>query len=120
MSLLAEAMEQCVLIDKKTSPDGYGGYETILSEGAPFEAAIYMSNSVNTQVAEKQGVTGIYQITTKRAMRLEFHDVFKRLSDGQYFRVTSKDENKTPASTTLDMRVVMAEEYIPTSNGGND
>lgn len=115
MSLLSEAMEKCILMNKTTVSDGYGGYEVAWTEGAEFEAAIYMNNSINTQVAEKQGVTGIYQITTSRTMRLDFHDVFKRVSDGQYFRITSKDENKTPASTALDMRVVMAEEFIPTN-----
>lgn len=115
MSLLAEAMEACTLINKTTVKDEYGGYNVVWVDGAPFDAAIYMQNSVQTEIAEAQGVKGLYQITTKREMRLEYHDVFRRESDGQYFRVTSKDENKTPASASLDMRVVMAEEFIPTN-----
>jgi hypothetical protein len=114
MSLLSEAMENCTLMNKTTANDGYGGYVESWVEGATFEAAIYMQNSIQTSIAEEDGVKGLYQITTSREIRLGFHDVFRRESDGQYFRVTSKDENKTPASASLDMRVVMAEEFIPT------
>lgn len=114
MSLLDEYIAdtgKCVFMDRVTSPDGRGGtiYEYI--DGAPFDAAIYLANSLETQTAEKQGVTGLYQVTTNKTVRLEYHTVFKRLSDGQTFRVTSKDESKTPASSSLDMRVVRAEEY---------
>lgn len=114
MSLLDEYMKDtgvCVFMDRKSEPDGRGGIIYTYEEGAEFKAAIYLSNSLETEKAEKSGVTGIYQVTTPRDVRLEYHTIFKRLSDGQTFRVTSKDENKTPASSTLNMRVVRAEEY---------
>ena len=38
MSLLDEAMEKCVMIDKTTVPDGIGGYDTVYVEGAEFDA----------------------------------------------------------------------------------
>lgn len=118
MSLLSDAMQDCVFMDRNTrTPDGYGGYTTTYTEGAPFKAAIYLSQSVETKVAEQQGVKGLYQVTTGRDVRLEYHDVFKRLADAEngveelVLRVTSKDENATPKSTTLDMRVISAEEW---------
>ena len=114
MSLLDEYMEEtgiCVFLDRTTEPDGRGGTIYTYKEGAEFKAAITLSNSIETQKAEMQGVTGIYQVTTPRETRLEYHTVFKRKSDGQIFRVTSKDESKTPASASLNMRVVNAEEY---------
>ena len=44
-------------------------------------------------------------------MTLEYHDVFRRVRDGKIFRVTSDGDDKfTPASTSLDMRQVTAEE----------
>lgn len=118
MSLLSDAMQDCVFMDRNTrTTDGYGGYTTTYTEGAPFKAAIYLSQSVETKVAEQQGVKGLYQVTTGRDVRLEYHDVFKRLADAEngveelVLRVTSKDENATPKSTTLDMRVISAEEW---------
>lgn len=112
MSLLDEYMENCIMIDKRTVPDGYGGYTTEWVEGAPFKSAIVIDSSIEAKRAEKEGVTGIYTVTTSKALNLQYHDVFKRLSDGKIFRVTSDgDDKKTPTSATLDMRQVSAEEF---------
>jgi len=112
MSLLSDAMETCVLMDKRTEADGYGGYRTIYVAGASFQAAIVFDTSIQARVAEKQGVTSLYTVTTPRALTLEYHDVFKRLRDNKIFRVTSDGDDKyTPASTALDMRQVTAEEW---------
>ena len=114
MSLLEEYIKEtggCVLLDRKTSPDGRGGVIYTWEEGAPFDAAIYLENSLDAQLAEAQGVKGLYSVTVSRAVRLDYHDVFRRLSDGKTFRVTSKDDKKAPASSGLDMRSVRAEEY---------
>lgn len=111
MSLLQEALEECVLIDKTTQADGYGGVVTSWVEGAPFTAAITFDTSIEARVAEKQGVTSRYTVTTSKALVLQYHDVFKRKRDGKIFRVTSDGDDKfTPASSSLDMRQVTAEE----------
>ena len=90
MSLLSEAMENCVVYDKRIVDDGYGGYVPGYFPGA----------------------VGIYTVTTTKAMNLQYHDVFKRVSDGKIFRVTSDgDDKKTPRSAGLDMRQVTAEEW---------
>ena len=39
MSLLDDALETCVIMDKTTQPDGYGGYIPTYKEGAEFKAA---------------------------------------------------------------------------------
>lgn len=112
MNLLDEAMVDCVILNKKTEADGYGGYIARWEEGAEFKCAIVLDTSLQAKVAEQQGVTGLYTITTKKAMNLEYHDVFKRLKDGKVFRVTSDgDDNLTPASASLNMRQVSAEEW---------
>lgn len=111
-SLLDMAMEQCVIIDKTTVPDGYGGYKPTWSEGAEFNASIVLDSSMQAKIAESQGVTGLYTVTTRKAMNLQYHDVFRRLSDGKIFRVTSDgDDKKTPPSASLNMRQVSAEEW---------
>lgn len=112
MSLLQEAMEACVLLDKSTTADGYGGYKTTWKEGAEIEAAIVLDTSMEARSAEKMGVTALYTITTLKALNLQYHDVFKRLSDGKIFRVTSDgDDKETPRSASLNMRQVTAEEW---------
>lgn len=112
MSLLSETMENCIIMDKQTAPDGYGGVVTTWVEGATFEAAIVMDNSIEARIAEQQGVTAIYTVTTSKAINLQYHDVFKRERDSKIFRVTSDGDDKhTPASAGLNMRQVSAEEW---------
>ena len=110
MSLLDEAMESCVMLDKRTVSDGYGGYTSEYVEGVEFDAAITFDTSMQARVADKEGVTSRYTVTTRRSMTLEYHDVFKRERDNKIFRVTSDGDDKyTPASAGLDMRQVTAE-----------
>ena len=112
MSLLDEAMEKCVMIDKTTVPDGIGGYDTVYVEGAEFDAAIVFSTSIEARRAEVSGVSSLYTVTTGRAMVLEYHDIFKRIRDNKVFRVTSDgDDVFTPQSATLDIRQTTAEEF---------
>lgn len=112
MSLLSEAMENCTMMDKTTASDGYGGTTTTWTEGADFEAAIVFSTSLEARRAEAMGVKSLYSVTTRKNTTLEYHDVFRRNSDGKIFRVTSDgDDFKTPASAGLNMRQVTAEEW---------
>ena len=112
MSLLSDAMEECVILDKTTVSDGYGGFITEYVEGASFQAAITFDTSVQARRAEKEGVTSLYTVTTPRNVALEFYMIFRRTSDGKIFRVTSDGDDKmTPQSTILDMRQCTAEEW---------
>lgn len=112
MSLLSEAMEKCIMLDKQTVADGYGGYITQYVDGAEFDAAVVLDNSMQARVAQQQGVTGLYTVTTSKALNLQYHDVFRRDRDGKIFRVTSDGDDKhTPASASLNMRQVSAEEF---------
>ena len=111
MSLLDESMEECVIMDKTTVSDGYGGYKTTWKEGATISAAVVLDNSIEARVADKQGVTALYTVTTRKSVNLQYHDIFKRVRDGKLFRVKSDgDDNATPGSAGLNMRQVSAEE----------
>lgn len=112
MSLLSEAMENCTMQDKTTVADGYGGVITVYNDGAKFDAAIVLDNSMQARAAEQQGVKALYTVTTNKSINLQFHDVFRRNRDGKIFRVTSDgDDDRTPASAYLNMRQVSAEEW---------
>lgn len=112
MSLLSSAMTKCVRLIKTSSSDGEAGQSSSFAAGAEFDAAIVFDTSAEGRVAEQQVSTNQYVIITERETVLEFHDVFKRLSDGMIFRVISAAEvNKTPASASLNMRKVIAEEW---------
>ena len=112
MSLLTQAMEDVVMLEKQRVPDGEGGFTTAWEDGVRFKAAISFDSSMEARTAEKQGVTSLYTVTTSKALNLQYHDVIKRIRDGKILRVTSDgDDNLTPASATLDMRQVTAEEF---------
>ncbi len=111
MSLLSEAMEGCVLLNKQTTLDEYGGFVNTWVDGASFDAAITFDTSIEARSAEAQGVHSLYTVTTARNIVLQYHDVFRRTRDNKLFRVTSDGDDKyTPSSATLDMRQVTAEE----------
>lgn len=121
MSLLSEAFESCTMIHKTTQNDGYGGEVAAWVKGASFQAAITFDSSIQGRTAQAMGVKSLYTVTTKRAKVLEHHEVFQRDSDGKYFRVTSDGDDKfTPASATLDMRQVTAEEWIVPGEVSNE
>ena len=117
MSLIDDFMDKCIMLNKITTADGYGGYITTWTDGAEFDAAITFDTSMQARTADKAGVTSLYTVTTSKALTLEYHDVFRRVRDGKVFRVTSDGDDKfTPASATLDMRQVTAEEWSVTQN----
>lgn len=115
MSLLDETMEDCVMLDKITVPDIYGsGIITTYKEGAPFTANVVFDSSTQGKIAAVQGVKNLYTVITKKTIAFAYHDVFKRLSDGKIFRITSDgNDNKTPPSAGLNMRATSAEEWQP-------
>lgn len=110
MTLVDAFKVPCTLIEKSRVPDGEGGWVTAWTDGAPFTAAIVLDSSINARVAEAQGVTGVYTVTTDRNLQLDFHDVFRRDSDGQVFRVT-KVNDPTPSVATFQFSQVQAEEW---------
>lgn len=111
MDLLVESMEKFVMLDKRTKPDGYGGITAEWTEGVEFSAALRLDSSLQARVAEKQGVTGLYTVITPKAVVLDYHDVFKRLSDGRILRVTSKSDKATPDGAAMQLRKYTAEEW---------
>ena len=114
MSLLTQAMEDVVMLEKTRVPDGEGGFTTSWADGVQFKAAINFDSSMEARTAEKAGVTSLYTVTVPLNCRLEYHDVFKRLRDGKVFRVTSDGDDKiTPTSASFQFAQVTAEEWTP-------
>ena len=113
MSLLTQAMEDVVMLEKKRTPDGEGGFTTQWAEGVQFKAAISFDSSIEARTAEKQGVTSLYTVTVPLNAKLEYHDCIKRLRDGKVFRITSDGDDKiTPPSASFQFIQVTAEEYV--------
>ena len=113
MSLLSQAMEDVVLMEKKREPDGEGGFITNWIESVIFQAAITFDTSMESRIGEKQGVSSRYTVTTNKSAKLDYHDVIKRLSDEKIFRITSDgDDKQTPKSASFQFLQVTAEEWV--------
>lgn len=114
--LIRQALEKCVMIEKRRVPDGQGGTTTEYVEGAEFEAAITKDKTLEAVRAEKEGVTELYLVTTRVGVGLEFAETFKRVEDGMLFRVTSNSaDSRTPRAASFAFERVRAERWsIPT------
>ena len=112
MSLYESFYEPCVLLEKSRVPDGEGGWRTVWTDGPQFEAAIVMDTTMTARVADAQGMKSVYTVTTNANLAFDFHDVFRRLSDGKTFRVTSDPKDKTtPEAATFSFEQVTAEAW---------
>lgn len=110
MTLIDGFKVSCTLVEKTRVSDGEGGWTTVWANGATFNAAIVLDSSINALIAEAQGVTGVFTVTTDRNVALDFHDVFRRDSDGQVFRIT-KVLDPTPDVATFQFNQYQAEEW---------
>ncbi len=120
MSLIDDWKESCVLVEKKRVPDGEGGFITTWADGASFMASIVLDSSTQAVIAERQGMAKIYRVTTDKNAVLDYHDVFRRVSDGETFRVTSdgKDVQTPEKSDITPFSQVTAEPWALPVDGG--
>lgn len=110
--LIDAFMQDFVMMDKISVPDGIGGFQYQWQEGAAFQGAIVKDTTLEARVAEKDGVTELYTLTFPKTLPLEFHDVIKRVEDGQIFRATSNaTDSKTPKVASFQFAQVSAERW---------
>lgn len=113
MSLLDQMMETCRIMNHIRQDDEYGSYTDEWSEGASFDATIIKNSTTEAIIAEKQGITEIFTVVVRKGLQLDYHDVFKRLSDGQIFRVTSDiKDSEAPEASTVKIAKVTAEKWV--------
>ena len=100
------------MMEKRSVSDGEGGFTTSWTDGAEFLAAVVRNTTSTVRIAEQEGFTNVYTVTTSPNAHLDFHDVFKRKSDGQVFRVTSDGSDvRTPDVASFSFEQVSAEEW---------
>lgn len=112
MSLLNRAMREAVRLVPESRSDGEGGSVTVWAEKETFSAAIVRVRASEAESGDKKTPAERYTVTVPKVVRLMYHDVFRRKTDGKVFRVTSDgDEAETPESSPLSVRQVSAEEW---------
>lgn len=112
MALYQEFMEKCILLNKIRKPDGEGGFITSWEDGPSFDAAVVLNTSTEVKIAEKQGISSIYSVTFDKGLDLGYHDIFKKESSGETFRITSESKDvETPQRASFQISQVTAEKF---------
>lgn len=112
MTLLESMYDKCVILNRTKTSDGVLGFTSVWTDGAGFSALIKKDTSTEARLAEKQGVTEVYTVVTARGFGLEYHDVFRRESDGAVFRVTGNQrDSEAPDASTAQIGKVSAERW---------
>ena len=79
MSLIDSRMEDAVMLDLVSVPDGFGGILKEWRDGAAFRAAIVMKSTTDAEIAYQQGAKRLYTVYTRQIVRLERGDRFRRV-----------------------------------------
>ncbi len=108
--MLNDYMEQLTIMEKRTVSDGMGGFEITWTEGAPFMGAITKDNSIQTRIAEQEGVKSLYTVVVDIDTPLQFGDVILRKNTGDYLKITSNpNDTQTPARARIKNKQAQAE-----------
>lgn len=111
--LYMDFMEDFVFVDRSHMPDGQGGTVTSWVDGSAFRAALVLDDASEVVAAQAAGAKSVYRVAVDPSVVLEYHDVFRRVSDGAVFRVTSNsDDKKTPERASFRMAVCTAESWV--------
>lgn len=117
MELFRSFMEPCTILNKIKQSDGMGGFTVTWQEGAVFDAAVVKDESIGARIkelriAEKKGPVETFTVTTNKGLGLEYHDVFKRNSDGATFLVTANaKDSETPDVAGFSFEQAPAERW---------
>lgn len=112
MSLLDSMAEECRIMNHIREDDDVGSSIDYWTEGSRFMATIVKDSTTQATIAERQGISEIFTVIVKSSMALDYHDVFRRVSDGQIFRVTGTTlDNQAPQASTVRIAKVTAERW---------
>lgn len=86
-------------------------------DGAEFDCLLTFNSSMEARIAEKQQVTSLFSGIVSKTTPIEYHSVFKRVSDGSVFRITSEPlDYESPEIATFSVKSFSAEKYtLPVS-----
>lgn len=117
--LIDQYTVDCVMLTKVRQDDPFGGYTVVWAEGVRFPAAWEYQSAPEITVAEQQGVSRTYRIYVPKALEMDYHEVFRRVDNGQTYRVTNPGTDRhTPATSRLNKRLIEVEQWdLPSEVG---
>jgi len=101
----------CELLEERAVNDEAGGEYSMWAVAQEFNCAIVHDDTLAARIAEQQGMTNTYTVTTDE-ITLKFHDIIRRKADGQTFQITSDAiDISTPACATFQFKQAGAERH---------
>ena len=107
--------DKFVILDRKTT-NGAWGPIVEWHDGLEFQCLLTLNSSMEARIAEQAGVTSLFTGLIDQDTPLEFHGMFRRVSDNAIFRVTSEPkDDETPSVASFSLKKFSAERSeIPT------
>lgn len=101
----------CVLLDKQRVPSPEGGSVVTWVDSVPFKCYPALDASMQSRIAQMDGVTSVYNILIPQDVPAEVGDYFRdEKLNGSIFRITSRPEEKmTPTMSTMSVKFFTAE-----------
>lgn len=109
--LLSNLKEKCVFLNKSVERDNVGGYVTVYTKGAEFEAVVVENSSIEASLAGINTEKAYVGVTVGNGVPLEYHTVFMRVLSGKTYRVRTAEVLNAPSMSPLGSKVVQCEEY---------
>lgn len=112
--LIDDFMETFTELTPIQTSDGEGGTVTTWMEGDKFLGAAVKGSMPEMVAAERAGEAPEYTLTISATtlVKLAYHDVVKRDSDGMIFRMTSStSDSRPPKCATFDFLQVRCEAW---------
>lgn len=108
--MMESLSHNCVLLEKRRVQSPEGGWTTTWKDGAAFKTYPALDSSMQARVAEKQGVTSVYNVLVPQELPVEVGDYYRDETLGATFHVTSRPEEKqTPQTSQLNLKGFTAE-----------
>lgn len=105
MSLLNDFGAECVLLEKKRTPDGEGGFLVTWFDGITFVNHSALDSTMQARIAEAQGVSSVYTVLVDKNVPIEYGDYYRDKNTGETYRVTSRPQEKeAPKSASALLR----------------
>lgn len=105
--------KECVILNKTTQNSPEGGYITSWNECAHFINYQALDTSTEAQIAEKQGLSSIYNVLVEKGVPLVYGDYYRDTEAQTVYRVTSEpSEVQSPASSALNLKRFSAEKAV--------
>lgn len=108
--------DQFQILDRVTTSGPFGP-QISWHPGLIFDCLLTFNSSMESRIAEQAGVTSLFSGLVEKNIPIEFHTVFKRVSDGATFRVTSEPkDDESPEIASFQVKAFTAEKYeLPTA-----